>query len=349
MDDRVAQVCELARRLGDPQSAEGRAWRALAVDEGRLSPAMADRVVSVTTARYDEASVRALADGSLVGRRVAVVLAASVATAPLRAAVLPWLAGAASVALRPSRRQPSLARHVVETLGVGALREVDAVPEDVDHVIAYGSDETLARIRAALPEGVSFAGYGHGFGVAWVSLTGTDDIADVARAVAMDVSLYDQHGCLSPQTVFVMGDARRFAEALHGALAVIERELPRGKMEAADGARVVQWQGQMAVRASWFRRGATHSVGLIDRAEVVGSPGDRNITVARVEAIKALTRALEPHAEYITVVGAHDPRGGARWPEAMRARVVATGTMQDPPLDGPEDARGRIAVKRRRV
>ncbi len=306
---------------------------------------MADRVARLTTARYDETSVRALADASLVGRRVAVVLAASVATAPLRAVVLPWLAGAASVALRPSRRQPSLARHVVETLGAGAVREVDAIPADVDHVIAYGSDETLARIRDALPASVTFAGYGHGFGVAWVSLTATDDVGEVARAVAMDVALYDQHGCLSPQTVFVRGDARRFAAALHDALSAIERELPRGKMEAADGARVMQWQGQVAVRASWFRRGASHSVALMDDAEVVGSPGDRNVTVARVDAIEALTRALEPHAEHITVVGAHDPYGTARWPEAMRARVVAVGAMQDPPLDGPEDARGPVDVR----
>lgn len=340
MDERVTQVCELARRLGDPQSAEGSAWRSLMVDEGRLSPAMADRVACVTTARYDEASVGALANGSLKGQRVAVVLAASVATAPLRAVVLPWLAGAASVAVRPSRRQPSLARHVIEVLGVEAVREVDAIPEGVDHVIAYGSDESLVAVRDSLRAGVTFAGYGHGFGVAWVSLREADGIAGVASAVAMDVALYDQHGCLSPQTVFVMGDARRFAEALHDALAVIERELPRGRLEAADGARVMQWQGQMAVRASWFRRGATHSVALVDDAELVGSPGDRNITVARVNDPEALTCALESHAKYVTVVGVHDVGGFARWPEGMNARVVLVGAMQDPPLDGPEDARG---------
>ena len=102
----------------------------------------------------------------------------------------------------------------------------------------------------------------------------------------------------------------------------------------------MQWEGQMAVRASWFRRGATHSVALVDEAEVVGSPGDRNITVARVNDPEALTRALEPHARYITVVGTHDVGETARWPERMKARVVLVGAMQDPPLDGPEDARG---------
>jgi hypothetical protein len=43
-----------------------------------------------------------------------VVLAATVATAPLRAIALPWLAGAARVTVRPSRRQPALARAFID-------------------------------------------------------------------------------------------------------------------------------------------------------------------------------------------------------------------------------------------
>lgn len=325
---RVDDVLRAAMALSDAACDARRA----AVRDCALSEPMAARVFQLATARYTREAVLCLARDSLVGRRVSVVLAATVATAPLRAIALPWLAGAASVAVKPSRRQRALVEACVRAFGRAEIACVEAIPEDVDHVIAYGGDDSLAMIANALPDGVSFEGRGHGFGVAYVR----DACDEAARAVARDVALYDQRGCLSPQTVFVRGDAAGFARSLHRALGAIEAELPRGRVEVGEAAGVMQWQGVKAARAAWFRRGPTHAVAAFEAPTVEGTPGLRNVVVSAVAGVDAVSAALGANARNVTCVGTDDEDDVWRW---TAARVVPLGAMQDPPLDGPEDPR----------
>ena len=67
--------------------------------------------------------------------------------------------------------------------------------------MAQGSDETLRALRTLCPAGTPFVGYGHrvSFGVVCKGST------NAAAGFAKDVLLYDQGGCLSPQTIFVEG------------------------------------------------------------------------------------------------------------------------------------------------
>lgn len=340
---RAVDVLDAASTLADPTTPAGSDARRASVDEGALSPAMAARAWALACARYEPAAVGALRGASLAGRRVGVVLAATVPTAPLRAIALPWLAGAREVLVRPSRRQRALAGAVVRAFGRDAIACVDALPEAVDHVVAYGSDETIEALRASLREGVSFEGRGHGFGVSYV-----DEVTDAhARAVALDVALYDQRGCLSPQGVFVRGDPVDFARRLHDALGALEATLPRGIVDLADAAAIVQWQGVAAARSAWFRKGPTHAVGALDERALLGSPGLRNVAVARVADAREVASTLGAQGRHVSAVGVAgdvDPRAWAWVP----GRVVPAGAMQDPALDGPEDARPPQGAARRR-
>ena len=64
-------------------------------------------------------------------------------------------------------------------------------------------------------------------GVAYVT-----DIAQAkAKALAEDVVVFDQRGCLSPRFALVEGDDARalaFAEALHDELEALDANIPRG-------------------------------------------------------------------------------------------------------------------------
>src|SRR5262249_15110338 len=101
----------------------------------------------------------------------------------------PWLGEALAVLHWPG-----------EDADVGA-----AALKDAEAVIAYGSDTSLASLRAWTPLGTRFQAHGHriGFGVIGreaLTLGGVDDTA--ARA-ARDVALFDQQGCMSPQYFYV--------------------------------------------------------------------------------------------------------------------------------------------------
>ncbi len=110
----------------------------------------------------------------------------------------------------------------------GGTAQLDAgLCADADLVMAHGSDATLRDLRAICPSGTPFVGYGHrvSFGVLLLEA----DIKEAARGFAKDVLLYDQGGCLSPQTIFVVGggnNVEAFSSVLAEALSAVSQEYP---------------------------------------------------------------------------------------------------------------------------
>lgn len=342
--DRVEDVLRAACALADPSSARGARVRAVAMQACALSAPMVERVFAVACARYTPHAVASLASNKHADRRVGIVLAATVATAPLRALALPWLAGASRVLVRPSRRQRDLVEAIAAAFERDEITLTDALPTAVDHVVAYGSDATLDTLKRELAPGVTFEGHGHGFGIAYVGSDANWEVA--ARAVAVDIAEHDQRGCLSPQVVFVEGESLHFAKALHAALEALEGTWPRGPLDAGEGASVAQWQGITAARARWFRKGKAHGVGAFDSAVLWATPGARNVVVCPIPSVAALGELLGRGGEQLTCVGLAGTLDPTAW-AFTHARVVPAGTMQDPPLDGPEDPRPVPAESRR--
>jgi hypothetical protein len=86
-----------------------------------------------------------------------------------------------------------------------------ALAEGVDRLVVYGGDSTVVAWNRLTRGRVRVVGYGHRVSLGLV-LVGADMEA-AAVGLAMDVRMYDQGGCLSPQAIFVEGDplrARRF-------------------------------------------------------------------------------------------------------------------------------------------
>jgi hypothetical protein len=350
---RAPIVRDWVQSLWADKSARHDAVQALVADSGLPAAAMEEALQALVARHASPAAepLRGLSD--LHGQHVALLLAESVPTAPLRAIVLALLRGAASVRVRPARRQPRFATMVVEGLAAHGLPVTlatsergpaflaEAVAAGVGTVIAYGSDETLVAIQQALPEQVAFEGRGHGFGVAVVLREA--DAPTAAETVARDVTAFEQRGCLSPQCVLVEGalaEALRFGEQL--ARVLLHDEAPHGALEPGEAAAVMQWQGAMAAQAERFWRGKGASVAVLARAGIVGSPGHRNLTVMPCESLADASQLLAPVATWLTCLGIAGPE--ARWnelrlPAGASPRRVPAGTMQDPPFDGYEDPR----------
>ncbi len=123
---------------------------------------------------------------------------------------------------------PELAAGITFMQWPGGTSELEAaLCAEADLITAHGSDSTLDDLRALCPAGTPFAGYGHrvSFGV----LLPDADRAAAAQGFAQDVLLYDQGGCLSPQTIYAVGDGNKtaqFASLLAEALEKKAREYP---------------------------------------------------------------------------------------------------------------------------
>jgi acyl-CoA reductase-like NAD-dependent aldehyde dehydrogenase len=231
----------------------------------RLSPAMIAAVMPIAAATLDAAAMTELVEdewGRGAAERppapgpglVAHVLASNVPALALPAIALACLAGAA-VVVKSGRRDalsapafvyalanvdPELAATIVtEYWPGGDLGREDALLARADVVVLTGGDEAIAAL----------AGRAHGRVLAHgprasVAALGRSALGDTraATALALDVALHDQRGCLSPHAVYVEtgGDVspRDFADHLADALGEIARSLPRGEVGIEERAAV---------------------------------------------------------------------------------------------------------------
>ncbi|HEX4209199.1 MAG TPA: acyl-CoA reductase, partial [Candidatus Binataceae bacterium] len=255
-----------------------------------------------------------------------------------------------------------------------------AMRASCDWLVAYGDDHTLRHLKegdgiGAVGEGPAVgeaerpplkAGFGQRFSGAYVAADGFAANGDASKrtamieALALDVSLFEQAGCLSPQHIFVqdpqpgrsllsgasgVGTARGNAyELAAGLAAVLERTtLPpprrlgletaaalRRVRESArwrmlGGASVAMWEGE---RLSW-------TVIYDEAALFTSSPGFRTVTVSAVADAGELARRLvevSGRLEAFALAGADLREVECCLVEHGASYLCAPGAMQSPPL-----------------
>lgn len=336
----VRRLLECARAVHDARAGIAPAIAAasgLTVEGVELGFASLEREASDVELR---AFVAAAGDAA----RVHVVLSANVFVAPLRAIALAR-AAAGHVTVRPSPRDPTLTRVLVQAVAAAGddalalVDERDVMSIESGEVHVYGRDATIAAVRARVRPGVVVRGHGSGMGVALVSQGARLDAA--ADALARDVVAFDQRGCLSPRLAMVMGSparAERFAEALHASLRALGTRIPRGQLFADERADARRWRETLAF-AGRVWDGADHAVGLApEDSPLQVAPAGRHLTVIPVSSRDAVVAALAPVARFVVAVGTDDlgELGGMAPAHARRSLL---GAMQRPPLDGPVDRR----------
>ena len=283
-----------------------------------------------------DAEIAALEATTPKAARVTVVLAANVFVGALRALAVAR-AAAPAVVVRPSRRDPTFARLLVEKTNdpaIALVDEIDVATVSEGEIHVYGRDDTIADVRARARPNVLVRGHGSGMGVAYAT--------DVTQAtlLAEDVVVFDQRGCLSPRIALVEGDDARalaFAEALHDALEAFDTSVPRGVVPGDERAAIGTYIATMTY-ASRMLVGKSHGVGVGPHgAPLLLPPPYRHVHVAPVKDVAEAASLLAPLSKGIAIVGAADDSLAKAL--GIRVRTAPIGRMQRPPLDGPVDLR----------
>jgi hypothetical protein len=294
----------------------------------------------------------------------AVVLAGSIPQPSLLALLAP-LALRSPVLVKPASRDPVTASLVAESIAevdpelgrciaiarfgsqdLDCLRALLAA----DCVAATGSDASIAALAALVLPPRRLVASGHRLSVAVLgpeSLRGAP-LDAAAGALALDVALWDQQGCLSPLAVYAVGgdgDAPdRLAEALSRALVALELRLPRGAPDAASGARFRHECEGAELRAA-AGSGVRLLGGVADRHAVVReadaaprpAPLNRFLRVHPVENPERLLSALRPfsaHLAGVAIAGFGASRDGVvrGLADLGASRLCRPGELQSPPL-----------------
>jgi hypothetical protein len=225
-------------------------------------------------------------------------------------------------------------------------------------VVAFGSDETLAHLRATLPLSTTFIGFGPKASIGYVDRTALSDRARaerVAADAARDLVLYESEGCLSLHALFVERGGSippdTFAELLARAVERASVEFPPAARDDSDAVKI-----SAARDLALFRQAGGSSTAHSDARAgfllTVDPPADeppaflpRALAVRAVDGPHQVAAYVARHRLPIEALATSSHR--AAYLELAAgigaSRVAPLGTLQSPPLGANHGGRPRIA------
>ncbi|HEX6309034.1 MAG TPA: acyl-CoA reductase [Longimicrobiales bacterium] len=253
---------------------------------------------------------------------------------------------------------PSLGRCVAVTYWPGGDAHLEnAALARVGLVVHYGGGAALTDLRARAPAHVRFVEHGPRISFAVVRAAGAV-LPAIARDLARAVALFDQQGCVSPQTAWVIGtreQARILAAATATALDEIQRELPRGRLDPGEAAaiRAMRTRAEFADIAGrdasiWGPPDLAYSVILADDDAFEGTCLNRTLLVKQVPDLPTLLAILPPFRSLLQTVGLAGFAGDERVAAAAAladtgvTRISTIGDMPWPPPTWHHDGRGPL-------
>jgi len=310
LERRIELWLEVTEALLDPESEERRALMPALVATSRLSAEGLSEALGVIVGGARESAVETLVArlGEAATRApAAVVLAANVPALAVQTMLPALLLGrpllvrsssreplaAAALVGALTRREPALAEAFAALTWRGEAAELEeAAFAGAERIVAYGGAAAIAGLAARWGDRL----VAHGPRASLALVAGVHDPLGVARALARDVSLLDQRGCLSVQAVYVTGDPRPLGEALAFALEAEGKTLPPGPVDAATAAAVQQMRGEAALRDALLSdlELATGTVVTAPDARFAPVPGLRSVRLHAIAAPDEAGEALAP-------------------------------------------------------
>ena len=221
-----------------------------------------------------------------------------------------------------------------------------------DRVAAFGDDETMAAVAAiAGPKLIDFGSRLSGALLSHEAICGPHAQSNAA-ALARDVALYDQRGCLSLHHVFIETSSVREAQVFAGILAREMAALARSMATPAI-APIADTVAARAVRenarwralggapvALWEGDGLGWTVILDPEADFEASPRCRTVRVSVVASHDELAQRLGPAAGRLEGFAIADPAGRLGRSRALLGSLGVSyfcppGRLQSPPPSWP--------------
>lgn len=231
----------------------------------------------------------------------------------------------------------------------GVVATADIIRES-DAVIAYGSDATILEIRRRTRGSEIFVGHGHKVSAAVIGrkvLESEEAAENAAKSLAMDIAMYDQLGCLSPQNVWIEKGAvvspAAFAQILSKNLDTLSKTLPAGRMSTEQAALIRSFRNEFEFRAGhdaavryFFGDKLSYTV-VIDPDPVFRpSPLGRTILIKPVEGLAQVPAALSGLRGHLQGISAAPMEDFNPYVGLCRdfgaSYFCETGRLQRPPL-----------------
>ena len=226
----------------------------------------------------------------------------------------------------------------------------------VDGIVVWGGEEAVKGYRNDLPARTRLIVFGPKLSLAVITAGGAAacPMAEIAKKLADEISIWDQNACTAPQMCFVEGaqNAKRLVEALANSLEKIEKTLPSGEIDLQRACEIRKFRtifeiaeardpGSFCLKES--SSGLKFTVILDNDMSIEPSPLHRTIRVVPYENFDALLPRLEQLRGYIQTVGvvispAEQYEVSEKLSAAGALRIVEISKMAGGEIEDPHDA-----------
>ena len=266
--------------------------------------------------------------------------------------------------------EPPLADCIAIVFWKGGSRGATALEKTAfgrsELVTATGSDSSVSAVQKTLARyqktPTRFIAYGHRVSL---GLVGRDAIKGrglqtTARLAALDIAMLDQQGCLSPHLFYMeTGGAhtpQEFARAVAHELEQVQKELPRGTVDAPVSSRIHRVRSLAEIKLSDNKEVVIHASEtgtlwtVIYEADPVFtlSPLYRTVRIKPIGDLLQVIPLLEPWRQHLQAVGIATKQSRQKpLAEALGRsgvnRICPIGRMQQPPAGWSQDGRRFIS------
>ena len=167
------------------------------------------------------------------------VLSGNTPHAGLQSLLRGILVGAHNIIKLPSSGLPEITEWIKKL--PKPLAKMVSITEELDEslfhstktVIAIGSDSTMNEIQSRISPHQRFIPHGHKLSIGLIK----HPSQEAAKLAVQDACSFNQQGCLSLHTIYVMNDAKSFLPLVAEAMSLYEQDNPRGDINiSASGA-----------------------------------------------------------------------------------------------------------------
>ena len=290
--------------------------------------------------------------GEEVPRHTAIWCSSNLFTAPLEW-VATLTASGGSVTLKAPGSTPRVVAAIAdafEGLPVRAVtidhRETPELLGEVDALLAFGADSTMTALEKATPDGVPSSLHGHQVSCAVIDCDLLDTPAalrEAAAGVALDHTLHDGRGCMSPVALFLLGESREaLIDAIGEEMERLQAEVPRGPLTPLEGTDWRQRVGLARVLGGRVLGGETWAVTSLPSTRFEAHAPTRLVATHPIGSVDDLAQLLGDHP--LSTCGTNLQGAHLEKLEALGfTRLTTPGEMQRPPLGRDHDGRDVIA------
>jgi len=290
------------------------------------------------------------------------IMPANVPGAGMHELVVALISGSSAI-VKMSSRAPGIVHEFAHTLRaidsqVGDMLAVvsfgrerrdmaELLQHECDFIVALGDDGSIESLGGP----TRIFGFGSRASGALISLAAPSNLTSLAAAIALDVTLFEQQGCLSPHHIFLEdaegGSAREFARMLAGALDSLAAILSSAKLSFQTGASIrriregARWRG-IGGRGVELHEGAAMAWTVVfdPSARFTLSPGYRCVSVTPIRDHADFESKLAPMSGRLEAFALAMPRHSRSiyldvLAGAGLTYVCDPGSMQSPPLLWP--------------